>query len=175
MQTNSPTNAATIILRAGLNKKVGLPNFGSFGAEFHVEVVTDLGILSSPEHLDSVRSKMFNVCFESIETQIRMHTEGAQAPAAKPSTAPVSASAAAPANGLSPFGQWIRDKAEAYGLPIATLVKPLYSLVFPDRTMSELKTMGTQLAAKWSELPNPAEMFESWLTTVFETLEIPAS
>lgn len=175
MQTNSPTNAATIILRAGLNKKVGLPNFGSFGAEFHVEVVTDLGILSSPEHLDSVRSRMFNVCFESIETQIRMHTEGAQAPAAKPSPASVSAPAPAPANGLSPFGQWIRDKAETYGLPVPTLVKPLYKLVCPDGKDTEVKPQGQALAARWATLENPVEMFESWLTTVFETLEIPAS
>jgi hypothetical protein len=89
-----------------------------------------------------------------------------------PAPAPA-ASPPAPANGqTSPFGAWIKNQAEQYGIPLPILVGQLYNEVIPLGEATEYTMQGKELASVWAISGNNAQtMFGAWLTQVFDSMD----
>lgn len=67
-------------LSAGLNKKVGLPNYSSLGAACHVELELDSALLQSPDALQTQVALAYEVCRRAVEAELaREPTEPAAA------------------------------------------------------------------------------------------------
>ena len=171
-------NNATFIIRTGLTKKVGLPNFGSFGAECSVELVSDIGLLSSPEQLDQVRNQMYSLCLDSVESQIYLQlnkTEGkyiANRSTAKsePSGVPQPPPPVKPIT--SECGKWFKDCSDKYGIPMDHIVNAVYGILIPNGTSTDWKKKGLELSTRWTLLGDKAlQSFVEALVNVFDSFD----
>lgn len=168
-----------IIIRVGLSKKVGLPNFGSFGAEMGMDIHVDLGVLSDPDRFSGLIKTAYQQCMDHITQQLTANAgqpaTSVHVPPPRPSS-PAPAPAPyppAPANGqTSPFGAWIKSQAEQYGIPLPILVGQLYNEVIPQGEATEYTMQGKELASVWAISGNNAQtMFGAWLTQVFDSMD----
>lgn len=169
-----------IVIRVGLCKKVGQPNYGSFGANMDMEIGVDLGVLGDPDRLGSLVRTAYQQCADYIEEQLRAGTASKSVPAQSvhvPTPAPQPAPIAiqAPAR-QSAFGGWLKGQAEAYGIPLPILTGSLYRVVFAEGTDTEYASQGKAMAKVWSDLGDSGQAsFEAWLSQAFEELDAGAA
>jgi len=168
-------NNATFIIRTGLTKKVGLPNFGSFGAECSVELVTDIGLLSSPEKLDEVRNQMYSLCLDSVESQINLQLSKHVKPGSPQANTKEPETAIAPPQvppKTSDCGAWFKSHSDKYAIPLHHLVNGVYGVLIPAGTCTDWKQQGLALSARWVACGNTAlQVFEEALKSVFDNLD----
>ena len=163
-----------VIIRVGLCKKVGQPNYGSFGANMDMEIGVDLGVLGDPDRLGSLVRAAYQQCADYIEEQMRAVSVG------KPVTAqslhvPTPAPALAPTR-QSAFGSWLKSQAESYGIPLPILAGSLYRIVFAEGTEPDYVGQGKAMAKVWSDLGENAQAdFEAYLAQAFEELDAGAA
>jgi hypothetical protein len=166
-----------IIIRVGLSKKVGQPNFGSFGAEMGMEIHVDLGVLSDPDRFSGLVTSAYQQCMNHITQQLTANAgqpaTSVHVPPPRPLSPAPAPSPPAPANGqTSPFGAWIKSQAEQYGIPLPILVGQLYNEVIPLGEATEYTMQGKELASVWAISGNNAQkMFGAWLTQVFDSID----
>jgi len=172
------SNDKDILIRVGLSKKVGQPNYGSFGAEMGMEINVDLGILSDPDRFSGLIHTAYQQCMDHITQQLTanagetapksVHVPPPQSLSPPPAPAPLP-----PANGqTSAFGVWIKSQSEQYGIPLPILVGQLYKEVSPQGNELDYTQQGRSLATIWSGLGEHAQThFGAWLTDVFESMD----
>ena len=58
-------------LQVGLQQKVGLPDYGSFGASCHVELELDSQLLAhSPDAFQQEVARAFDACRQAVQTEL---------------------------------------------------------------------------------------------------------
>ncbi len=161
-----------VVIRVGLTKKIGQPNYGSFGAECSMEIGVDLGIIADPDRYTNLIRTAYQQCRDSIEEQL--HAQAAKTatqsihvppPAPTPQQAPTS-------NGPSLFGKWILRQSESYGIPLPILTGQLYKQVQPNGGLTDYVQQGKAMAAVWDEHGDGAiTLFGTWLDEAFDGME----
>ncbi len=163
------------VIKVGIAKKIGMPNFGSFGAECAFDVHLDLGVLADNDRLTNTIREAYKKCLDSVEEQIRV-CGGGPAPVSRPvvhlpqpQPQPVALPESKPAT--SPFGAWIKAKADSYGLALPLLTSALYKSVCPQGSASDFIGQGREMAAIWlANHSNAQQQFEVSLNKAFESL-----
>lgn len=153
------------MLKVGMSKKVGMPNFGSFGAECALEIPVNIGTLGNPEEFDRLIAQSYAKCLESVDGQIRIQTSPqpvvqSPVPQEKPKA--------------SPFGAWLKDQAVAYGQDMATITGLLYRHLFPQGKSTVWTDQGKELAVVWNELHDETQkptVFDKYLSNAFTALD----
>lgn len=161
------------VIKVGIAKKIGMPNYGSFGAECAFDIHLDLGVLADDERFSNTIREAYKKCIKSVEEQIQAVSGGpkpesqpvphvpaqqvVQPPVAQPSQAPQP----------SAFGLWMRSKSDAYGLAIPILTSTLYRQVCPQGVETDFVSQGKAMAAVWAASSSPEPQFEQHLEDAF--------
>jgi len=148
------------VIKVGIAKKIGMPNYGSFGAECAFDIHLDLGVLADNERFTNTIREAYKKCLDSVEEQIR-GVGGTPVPASQP-VPHVPQPVAQPAQ-PSAFGLWMRQKAEAYGVAIPMLTSLLYKEMVPQGVNTDFVEQGREMAAMWPAIAYPEQRFEAAL------------
>lgn len=162
------------VIKVGIAKKIGMPNYGSFGAECAFDIHLDLGVLADDERFSNTIREAYKKCITSVEEQIQA-VSGGPRPASQPVPHVPAQQAVQPPTVQpnqvpqpSAFGLWMRSKSEAYGLAIPMLTSTLYRQVCPQGVEIDFVAQGKCMAAIWASLNGAAEQqFEQHLDTAF--------
>ena len=65
-------------LNVGLNKKLGLPDYGSLGASCHLELELDQSILQDPDGFQERVRRTFNACRQAVDDELARRSPGAR-------------------------------------------------------------------------------------------------
>lgn len=173
------------VIKVGIAKKIGMPNYGSFGAECAFDVHLDLGVLADNERFSNTIREAYKKCMDAVEEQIRA-VSGSPKPESRPvphvpespqvlrplmPQSPQPALTTQPATSPSPFGAWIKSKADSYGVALPLMTSALYKAVCPQGTATDFIGQGREMAAVWSATNGHAQQhFEASLNRAFESL-----
>lgn len=157
------------VIKVGIAKKIGMPNYGSFGAECAFDIHLDLGVLADNERFTNTIREAYKKCLDSVEEQIR-GVGGTPVPPSQPVphvpqpvAQPVQQQTTQPQPQPSAFGLWMRQKAEAYGVAIPMLTSLLYKEMVPQGVFTDFVEQGREMAAMWPTIAYPEQRFEAAL------------
>lgn len=146
---------ADFIVKTGISKTVGLPDYDHFSASCGFEITVDIGALADRDRLSRLIGDAYKHCLDSVDEQIHAATH--KAPPAPPvQTAP----AVQPLPPADSFGQWMKDKLSDVPMEMATLVGQTYKAIFPAGTETNWQNQGQLLADHWKATPNARAVFE---------------
>lgn len=122
-------NQAVVLIRVGVNKKVGRPNFSSYEASLHVEMAVNIGALADNQFHDFVMDK-YRAITEEVNGQIAAEIAGdpfnktAPKPAAQIAQAPVQQPVAAKS-----FADYLRARSAELNIKAETIARHLYKVL----------------------------------------------
>lgn len=148
-------NQAVVLVRAGVAKKVGRPNYSSYEANLQIEMSVDLGMVTD-ERFPGLVGSIYERIQSEVDKQIAEEV-GKEKPAAVQSL-PTPPKQELPHNDLSlaaeehatlkTFGDFLRARAGELGQPPELLVKFWYKL-FADGSETEFQKQGKILSDLW--------------------------
>lgn len=159
------------VIKVGIAKKIGMPNYGSYGAECAFDIHLDLGVLADNERFTHTIREAYKKCVDSVEEQIRAVAGGPKPESQPVPHVPQSPQVVQSSMPQSPqpsaFGLWMRSKADSYGLAIPILTSTLYRQVCPQGVDTDFVAQGKAMAAIWAANPSPEATFEQHLDNAF--------
>lgn len=151
-----------IVIKVGVARKIGMPDYGSYQASCHMDVPANIAMIGNPEELERLIAQLYKTCVDSVNTELSHVKPVVKSPVPQPEPEKPKSSV---------FGQWLKDKAIAYGLDMATITGLLYREVIPIGKSVPWTEQGKELAGLWNSTNDAEKVFEDHLTRAFHGLE----
>ncbi len=153
-----------IVVKVGIAKKIGMPNYGSYQASCYIDCPANIAMTANPDELEAHIAQLYRTCVDAVNAELEnvagsrvVKSQVPQPEAEKPKA--------------SVFGLWLKDKAIAYGLDMAALTGLLYREVCPNGVAKAWTDQGKELAGIWDNTDDRETAFDAKLTKAFESLE----
>ncbi len=157
-----------IVVKVGIARKIGQPDYGSYQASCHIDCPANIALIGNPDELEALIAQLYTTCVESVNAQLAVAKPAPVVQSPVPQSEPEKPKS-------SVFGQWLKDKAIAYGVDMPVLTGLLYKQVTPNGSLSIWTDQGKFLAEMWSDLNDKREeIFEEFLTSALESLNDPS-
>lgn len=157
-----------IVVKVGICRKIGQPNYGSYQASCHIDCPANIALIANPDELESLIAQLYRTCVESVNTELASSSQSkavVQSPVAQPAPEKPKSSV---------FGQWLKDKAIAYGVDMPVLAGLLYKEIVVDGKSTSWTDQGKELASVWSVTIDNEKRFDEALTICLESLNDPS-
>jgi len=158
-----------IVVKVGISRKIGQPNYGSYQASCHIDCPANIALIGNPDELEALIGQLYKTCVESVNAQLAVAKPAPVVQSPVPQPAPDKPKS-------SVFGQWLKDKAIAYGVDMPVLTGLLYKQVDPAGTLSVWTDQGKFLAEMWnsSTRDDKEKLFDDHLVAALESLNDPS-
>jgi hypothetical protein len=157
-----------IVVKVGIARKIGQPDYGSYQASCHIDCPANIALIGNPDELEALIAQLYTTCVESVNAELGIASKIAVVQSPVPQPEPEKPKS-------SVFGQWLKDKAIAYGVDMPVLTGLLYKQITPNGSLSVWTDQGKFLAEMWSDLNDKREeIFEEFLTSALESLNDPS-
>ena len=157
-----------IVVKVGISRKIGQPDYGSYQASCHIDCPANIALIGNPDGLEALIGHLYKTCVESVNAELGIVKKPpvVQSPVPQPEPEKPKSSV---------FGQWLKDKAIAYGVDMPVLAGLLYKDALGERgTAVQWTEQGKELAAIWSKMDDPEKEFDVVLTRCLESLNDPS-
>ena len=156
-----------IVVKVGISRKIGQPDYGSYQASCHIDCPANIALIGNPDELEALIAQLYRTCVESVNAELAT----VKAPVVVQSQVP----APEPEKPKSSvFGQWLKDKAIAYGVDMPVLTHLLYKQIIPDGPLVGWTDEGKALANVWNGIDNREKFFDDHLVAALESLNDPS-
>lgn len=160
-----------IVVKVGIARKIGQPDYGSYQASCHIDCPANIALIGNPDELEALIGQLYKTCVESVNAQLAVAKPApvVQSPVPQPEPEKPKSSV---------FGQWLKDKAIAYGVDMPVLTGLLYNQMVgvppSDWTWTD---QGKMLAEMWNgrvARGDHEKFFDDFLTKALESLNDPS-
>jgi len=69
----------SVKINVGVNKKIGLPDYGSAGSHCEIVLELDYGVMLNPDEFQKRVQDAYRLCRESVESELAVHRPGGTA------------------------------------------------------------------------------------------------
>ena len=156
-----------IVVKVGIARKIGQPNYGSYQASCHIDCPANIALIGNPDELEALIGQLYKTCVESVNAELAT----VKAPAVVQSQVPQSEPEKPKS---SVFGQWLKDKAIAYGVDMPKLTGLLYEQIIGGRAEGSWTDQGKILAEFWNGRDDREKFFDDALVAALESLNDPS-
>ena len=66
----------SVKINVGVNKKIGLPDYGSAGSHCEIVLELDYGVMQNPDEFQRRIQDAYQLCRESVESELAVHRPG---------------------------------------------------------------------------------------------------
>jgi hypothetical protein len=156
-----------IVVKVGISRKIGQPDYGSYQASCHIDCPANIALIGNPDELEALIGQLYKTCVESVNAELGIVKKPpvVQSPVPQPEPEKPKSSV---------FGQWLKDKAIAYGVDMPVLAGLLYKEIVIDGKSTSWTDQGKELAAVWSITVDNETRFDEALTICLESLNDPS-
>lgn len=146
-------NQAVVLVRAGIAKKVGRPNFSSYEANLQLEMTLDIGAVTDDKFPDFL-AELYGKIQTEVDAQIahELHRQDKTQQPKPVETVDKSTTQSNPANVLykptESFGEFLRTKSSELSVSPQQLVTHWYKQIV-DGPLKEWDQQGKQLNDLW--------------------------
>jgi hypothetical protein len=160
-----------IVVKVGIARKIGQPDYGSYQASCHIDCPANIALIGNPDELEALIAQLYRTCVESVNAQLAVAKPApvVQSPVPQPEPEKPKSSV---------FGQWLKDKAIAYGVDMPVLTGLLYRQIIGNEAGSLSWTdQGKTLAEMWKgrvARGDHEEFFDDKLVAALESLNDPS-
>lgn len=153
-----------IVVKVGIAKKIGMPDYGSYQASCYIDCPANIAIIASPDELEGLIAQLYKTCVESVNTELTnvAGSRVVQSPVPQQESEKPKASV---------FGLWLKDKAIAYGQTMNVITDLLYREFCPNGVAKAWTDQGKELAGIWDNTKDRESVFDNRLTTAFHNLD----
>lgn len=164
---NSGGMIMEIVVKVGIARKIGQPDYGSYQASCHIDCPANIALIGNPDELEALVAQLYATCVESVNAQLAVAKPApvVQSPVPQPEPEKPKSSV---------FGQWLKDKAIAYGVDMPVLTGLLYRQIDPTGTDTAWTDQGKYLATFWGGLDEREKYFDDKLVAALESLNDPS-
>lgn len=154
-----------IVVKVGISRKIGQPDYGSYQASCHIDCPANIALIGNPDELEALIAQLYKTCVESVNSELATVSQPnpvVQSPVPQPEPEKPKSSV---------FGQWLKDKAIAYGVDMPVLTGLLYNQVVgtpPDGW--SWTDQGKTLAEMWNSRDDREKFFDDKLVAALESL-----
>lgn len=156
-----------IVVKVGIARKIGQPDYGSYQASCHIDCPANIALIGNPDELEALIAQLYTTCVESVNAQLAVAKPApvVQSPVPQPEPEKPKSSV---------FGQWLKDKAIAYGVDMPVLTGLLYKQIIPDGPLVSWTDEGRALANVWNGADDREKFFDDKLIAALESLNDPS-
>ena len=160
-----------IVVKVGISRKIGQPDYGSYQASCHIDCPANIALIGNPDGLEALIGHLYKTCVESVNAELGIVKKPpvVQSPVPQPEPEKPKSSV---------FGQWLKDKAIAYGVDMPVLTDLLYrQIVGRDAAPMSWTDQGKMLAEMWKgriARGDHEKFFDDHLVAALESLNDPS-
>lgn len=158
-----------IVVKVGIARKIGQPDYGSYQASCHIDCPANIALIGNPDELEALIGQLYKTCVESVNAQLAVAKPApvVQSPVPQPEPEKPKSSV---------FGQWLKDKAIAYGVDMPVLTGVLCDRMMGADIGGDWTDKGRKLAEMWnsSTRDDKEKLFDDHLVAALESLNDPS-